>query len=126
MNERDAPEIRVGVQTGVSYREVRTRSRVVLVGRGAGYDMAPQVDLDHDESVSRRHAEIRKTQAGYVIVDLRSTNGTWVNGERIEPGKPMALKDGDRVTVGRLSVLTVNLPAAEADKAKDAGTSPEV
>jgi pSer/pThr/pTyr-binding forkhead associated (FHA) protein len=54
---------------------------------------------------------------------LDSTNGTWVNGTRIAAGEPVRVKDGDRIAVGRLSVLTINVPPVEAGKAGNAGTS---
>ncbi len=50
-----------------------------------------------DKNVSRRHAEVRREGAGFVVVDLDSTNGTKVNGARV---KQRELADGDEVTVG--------------------------
>jgi hypothetical protein len=50
-----------------------------------------------DTSVSRRHAEIRPSAGGWVIVDLGSTNGTRVNGAPVTERK---LDDGDTITVG--------------------------
>ena len=50
-----------------------------------------------DKNVSRRHAEVRREGAGYVLIDLDSTNGTRVNGARV---KRRDLVDGDEVTVG--------------------------
>jgi pSer/pThr/pTyr-binding forkhead associated (FHA) protein len=46
---------------------------------------------------SRRHAEITGVTGGYVISDLGSTNGTFVNGERIEQRQ---LRPGDRIQIG--------------------------
>jgi len=51
-----------------------------------------------DANVSRRHCEVRPAGSGYVLVDLGSTNGTKVNGIRIQ-GERM-LNDGDIVSVG--------------------------
>jgi hypothetical protein len=51
-----------------------------------------------DPNVSRRHTEIRPVSTGYRIIDLGSTNGTKVNGVRID-GDQM-LNDGDIVSVG--------------------------
>jgi len=50
-----------------------------------------------DTSVSRRHAEVRRTGDGWSIVDLGSTNGTRVNGSPITERR---LQDGDTITVG--------------------------
>ncbi len=69
-----------------------------------GRDDAADIILD-DPGISRRHSELRVTTDGphfvTTIRDLGSTNGTFVNGERISSEH---LEDGDRVTVGRTSV----------------------
>lgn len=48
-------------------------------------------------AVSRRHAQIAQSESGYVLRDLTSENGTYVNGERV---KERPLADGDRVQIG--------------------------
>jgi hypothetical protein len=53
--------------------------RVLVIGRSRECDIA--VD---DANVSRRHAEIRREDTAYWIVDLGSTNGITVNGKRVE------------------------------------------
>lgn len=50
-----------------------------------------------DKKVSRQHAEIRATSAGWMVVDLGSTNGTRVNGVKITE---RVLEDGDELTFG--------------------------
>jgi pSer/pThr/pTyr-binding forkhead associated (FHA) protein len=50
-----------------------------------------------DANVSRRHSAIEPRPAGWTIVDLGSTNGTYVNGERIAEH---VLAEGDVITVG--------------------------
>jgi hypothetical protein len=69
-----------------------------------GRDDSADIILD-DPGISRRHSELRVTTDGphfvTTIRDLGSTNGTFVNGERITSEH---LQDGDRVTVGRTSV----------------------
>ena len=56
--------------------------------------------LSFDKGVSRRHAKLSIAPGGLLLEDLGSTNGTFVNGERIASQR---LQDGDRVTVGRVS-----------------------
>ena len=51
----------------------------------------------NDPNVSRRHAEIRRLGSDVVVADLRSTNGTKVNGV---PVTERVLEDGDEITVG--------------------------
>ena len=69
-----------------------------------GRDDAADIILD-DPGISRRHSELRVTTDGPHFVttvrDLGSTNGTFVNGERITSTH---LEDGDRITVGRTSI----------------------
>jgi pSer/pThr/pTyr-binding forkhead associated (FHA) protein len=55
------------------------------------------VDLN-DPDVSRRHAVIRQVDAGLALEDLGSTNGTWVNGRRIDG--IVELRPGDEVRFG--------------------------
>jgi hypothetical protein len=52
-----------------------------------------------DPEVSRRHAVLRRSGASVVVEDLDSTNGTFVNGERIR--SPITVGPGDQVRVGR-------------------------
>lgn len=69
-----------------------------------GRDDVADIILD-DPGISRRHSELRVTTDGprfvATIRDLGSTNGTYVNGERITSEH---LQDGDRITVGRTSI----------------------
>lgn len=65
----------------------------VDVGRGS----ACQLILDAD-SVSRRHARIEWNGREHRLVDLGSTNGTFVNGSRV---KDAILRDGDRIGIGK-------------------------
>jgi len=66
---------------------------VVTIGRLPECTVALQ-----DSNVSRRHSEVRVAGRDYVIVDLGSTNGTKVNGIRIDGER--VLSDGDIVSVG--------------------------
>jgi hypothetical protein len=66
--------------------------RSLIVGRSREADV--QIN---DPNVSRRHLELRQEGATYWLVDLDSTNGTLVNGKRVERTK---LEDGDRITIG--------------------------
>ena len=65
----------------------------------------PDVDLDThdpDAKVSRRHARIIHRNNIYMIEDLGSTNGTFVNrGRRLLPGSPQVLSEGDEIIVGK-------------------------
>ena len=68
-----------------------------LIGRDSH-----QVSLPiRDKRLSRCHAAIRYTASGFAIVDLDSTNGTFVNGERIRHQAP--LQDGDQIRLGSMT-----------------------
>jgi pSer/pThr/pTyr-binding forkhead associated (FHA) protein len=76
----------------------------------------PEVTLDADTGVSRRHAQFVRDGDNLTVVDLSSTNGTYVVSAGSEPddatmalvpGVPTELRDGDRVYVGAWSRLTV-------------------
>jgi hypothetical protein len=68
----------------------------------------PEVDLTLDEGaekgVSRKHAIVRSSDEGVVLVDLGSTNGTRVNDRRLPPERPHLLSNGDTVRFGNLLV----------------------
>ena len=65
----------------------------------------PDVDLDAfdaDAKVSRRHARVISRNGSFMVEDLGSTNGTFVNrGRRLLPGAPQVLSDGDEIIVGK-------------------------
>jgi hypothetical protein len=65
----------------------------------------PDIDLDaHDSEakVSRKHARIHYNNGQYLLEDLGSTNGTFINrGRRLIPGSPNVLNDGDEIIVGK-------------------------
>ncbi len=64
----------------------------------------PEVDMENDDPearISRKHALI-KFGAELTIEDIGSLNGTFVNrGQRLEPGSPVPLKDGDEIIIGK-------------------------
>lgn len=85
-----------------------------LLGRDA--DATVSVD---DDGVSRRHAQIVLHNGGYELEDLGSTNGTFVDGERVEGLR--TLEDGCRIHLGTRTVLHFRLhDAVEMDAAREA------
>ena len=77
----------------------------IVLGRGEGSDLIlTDIEFDADSqdlmSVSRQHAVIRRTDAGFFIEDLESTNGTWLNGRVLVPGQPYRLRSADQVRLG--------------------------
>lgn len=71
---------------------------VVRIGRGSDNDIVFNPTMD--TKVSTHHAEIRFDGAHYTLIDTNSSNGTLVNGKRVDPGKPHKLKAGDHIHFG--------------------------
>jgi pSer/pThr/pTyr-binding forkhead associated (FHA) protein len=57
--------------------------------------------------VSRSHAMIKAVEDKYVLTDLHSANGTWLNGERLLPDKPHDLPSGAVIQLGRLKLVVI-------------------
>ncbi len=91
---------------GSANTEFDLASEESYIGRwDADNGIFPDVDLDAhdpDAKVSRRHARIIFRNNVYMIEDLGSTNGTFVNrGRRLLPGNPQVLSEGDEIIVGK-------------------------
>lgn len=77
----------------------------VLIGRGEGCDVALP-----ERPISRWHAEIRRQGNQYVLSDLGSKNGTYLNGHEIDG--PVPLQDGDEIQIAlRVKLLFVGADA---------------
>ncbi len=59
----------------------------------------------YQAGISRQHAMIRRGENGCEIIDLASTNGSWLNNERLIPNKPVPLANESQLRFGRLQVL---------------------
>jgi hypothetical protein len=102
--------MRTGAQAGMEFPVDRP---LVRIGRGSGNDIPLQ-----DTQASRQHAEISQQGEQFFIRDLGSTNGTFVNGERLTA--PRLLQPGDQVRVGETTLacqpaVMAAVPAAGAD-----------
>lgn len=84
-------------------------SKEIVVGRSSELDMVLVEDM-----VSRRHAKITVTGDQIFIQDLGSTNGTFVNGEKIKRAR---LQEGDRILIG---TSIIKLVAADSNTGDDA------
>jgi two-component system, cell cycle response regulator len=69
------------------------RDRPVIIGRGEDCEVSVP-----ENSVSRRHARIEPTKEGFFVLDLQSTNGTFINDRPLNEGT--LLSDGDYLRVG--------------------------
>src|SRR4029078_3623640 len=80
-------------------------NREIIIGRSSDLDMVLVEDM-----VSRKHAKITTDDHGVRIQDLGSTNGTFVNGEKVRKAD---LKDGDRILIGT-SIIKIVFVDGEA------------
>lgn len=78
-----------------SNHDARAEAPGLLVGRGSEADLI----LNRPE-ISRRHARLRSVGPETLLEDLRSANGTFVEGQRLKPGRPVRLEPGQRVAFG--------------------------
>jgi NAD(P)H-dependent FMN reductase len=82
----------------------------VLIGR-VRPEVTPIPDVDlvphggDRMGVSRQHARMLHGSAGWVLEDLESTNGTFLNGEQISPGQQVHVHTGDIIRLGMLTVI---------------------
>jgi pSer/pThr/pTyr-binding forkhead associated (FHA) protein len=69
--------------------------KAIVLGRNRDVDLPL-----NDPKLSRRHCQITATENGCIITDLSSTNGTFVNGNRLEAEKQLELIEFDRIVLG--------------------------
>ncbi|NJO86499.1 MAG: FHA domain-containing protein [Synechococcaceae cyanobacterium RM1_1_27] len=82
----------------------RLQGVLAHLGRRGG-PKTPEIDLadlPYSQHISRIHAHIHwdPNRSAFVLTDDRSTNGTFLNGKPLDPGKPYLLRDGDQVELG--------------------------
>ena len=69
----------------------------------------PSSDIFLDDvTVSRRHAEFRREAASFIVRDVGSLNGTYVNHDRVDARQ---LVDGDEVQIGKYRLVYFHAPA---------------
>jgi pSer/pThr/pTyr-binding forkhead associated (FHA) protein len=104
------PEGGVGIYVLGSSKPVYVQVRENLI-LGREPDSETSVDLaDLDafnQGVSRRHAMLRRADFGFEIIDLASSNGTWLNGLHLSPNLPYPLANGSQVRLGRMELVVI-------------------
>ena len=75
-------------------REWRVDREEITLGRGEECDI-----VIADRQISRVHLRVRREAFDFVLEDMGSKNGTFVNGKQVQEGMPIRLKDGDEIHV---------------------------
>jgi len=108
----DAPCITIGprlVVMGTGAMIPIPRRDNVMIGRSDPHVTPPDVDLGPygggQAGVSRQHAQLLRRSEGFLLEDLNSTNGTFVNSMPVLPGQPVRVRSGDIVLCGQFSLV---------------------
>lgn len=94
------------LKSGIESKEFLIDNAVTNMGRWDPDSGAfPDMDLTNDDvdaKISRKHAKIISKNGQFFLEDLGSLNGSYINrGDRLTPGEPQPLKDGDEVILGK-------------------------
>jgi len=85
-----------------------SRNEFTLGRLSEGQPIMPDIDLTpyqaYASGVSRLHVVIKRESARVIIMDLGSSNGTYLNGRRLSPHVEEALNHGDVVALGKLKI----------------------
>lgn len=84
----------------------------VHIGRlDAAHDIFPDLDLTPDarpkDGVSRRHCKIHQRGSIYLVEDVNSANGTFLNRQRLNPHLLHVIKDGDELELGHIKLKII-------------------
>lgn len=119
---QDAPILKLTMRQGPRPDQTfELHKDVYTLGREAGNDI-----IINDPQISRHHARLTLQGGSYVLEDLGSTNGSFVNGRRITG--PTALSPGDMVGFGDTVVLSVSgaMDAAATQVGRPPQTAPSM
>ena len=61
----------------------------------------------YDQGVSRRHVMVRRTGNECNLIDLNSTNGTWINEKGLVPQRPYPVKSGSQIRLGKMRIFMI-------------------
>lgn len=92
--------------------------KYLMLGRES-FENEPHINFTQfqgvEAGISRRHARLVRHPFSLICQDLNSTNGTFINGERLDPNKPALIRDGDELMLGTLKIR-VNFLLAQREK----------
>ncbi len=111
--------LRIEIEGGTTPMLVYPKQEIIMGRRDPNTGGMPDVDLTayagYRMGVSRRHAAIRLQDKHLNVSDLGSSNGTFLNGTRLNAHRPYQLRDGDEIRVGQM-VLRVYFQSSRDKK----------
>ena len=111
--ERDVPEngFAIFLANHEQPFDVRTEEDFIL-GRKTSETQGQVVDLTpfnaFDMGISRRHVRIQRVENSYQITDLGSTNGTWLNEERLPPNQSVTIPRAAHLRLGKMHLYIIH------------------
>jgi len=85
---------------------VAPSERLIFGRSDTNSTVTPDVDFAEygavEKGVSRQHAALEVNEDTLMLLDVGSSNGTYLNGQRLLPNQPRVLRDGDEVRLGKL------------------------
>jgi len=109
----EAPPVSLCIKVLSTDRQIQLPATTeVHIGRlDAAHGIFPDLDLTPDGGldggVSRRHCKIHRRGSTYLVEDVGSANGTFLDGQRLTPYLPHVLKDGDALQLGRIKLEVI-------------------
>jgi hypothetical protein len=91
--------------------ELEPRMDVVRLGRAADNDVVLR-----SKNVSRYHAQLRWVESGWLVYDLNSTNGTWLDGQRLASSAPALVRSGSQLRLGDYEMEVLELRGGSRDR----------
>jgi len=110
--------LRVEIEGGPEPILIKPKQELIFGRRDPATGAMPDIDLTpyagYRMGVSRRHAAIRSADESHLdIWDLGSSNGTFLNGQRLNAHRPYRLRDGDRLRLGQMIIRIFFQPPDE-------------
>lgn len=117
----EGTSLRLGIEGSTEVLTFKPKGETIFGRRDPATGAMPDIDLTpfagYRMGVSRRHAAIRHAEGQTLALwDLGSSNGTFLNGQRLNAHRPYRLRDGDEIRLGQMVIHVYFDVAAETDK----------
>lgn len=104
--EKETYTLGLRVQKPIEGQVITIDKAEFLIGKNAE---AVDGMLDYLPTISRVHCKVIQREGSYFMEDLHSVNGTWVNGQRLQPGTEQEIRPGDRIGVAEVELYAVRM-----------------